>query len=194
MAFCRRHLDTCIYVSATVPLARSGVSLRPCRSPGPWIELVIRGQQPDFLRLLACPCMPPQTRFSIIFLNMFRHRFRCHLGPILVPTWPQLDLQNQPKIDPRAIQTPSQLASCFRWPSGSIFQRICMDFWFPNRSKINQNSIKKSTKHYNNQKTKKLIITRQGRWNRALGHVMLYRKIDKNCTNMLQKTGLESML
>ena len=123
---------------------------------------------------------------------MFWYRFRCHLGPILVPTWLQLDFQNQPKTDPRAIQTPSQLAPCFRSPSGSIFERICMDFWFPNRPKINQNSIKKSTQHHNNQKTKKLIIPRQGRWNRALGHVMLATKMYKNPHSNLQKTGLKS--
>ena len=142
--------------------------------------------------MTACSRMPSQTRFSIIFLNMFRHRFRCHLGPILVPTWLQLGIQNRPKIDPRAIQTPSQLASCFRSPFGWIFERIFIDFRLPNRPKINQNSIKKSTQHHNNQKTKKLIITRQGRWNRALGHVMLATKMYKNPHSNLQKTGLKS--
>ena len=40
---------------------------------------------------------------------------------------------------------------------------------------------------------KKLISTRQGRWNRALGHVTLGTKIFKNLPNIFHKTALKSM-
>ena len=41
-------------------------------------------------------------------------------------------VQNRSKIDPRAIQNPSQFASCFRSFLGSIFDRLLVDFRPPN--------------------------------------------------------------
>ena len=77
----------------------------------------------------------------------------------MVPTWPPTWAQNPPKIDPRAIQNPSQLASCFRSVFGSIFDRFLVDFRPPKRSKTNQNSIIKSSQQPNNQKVKNLKKT-----------------------------------
>ena len=116
--------------------------------------------------------------------------FGANLAPTWLPTW----AQNRPKIDPRAIQNPSQLASCFRSPFGSIFYRFLMDFRPQNRPKINQKSIKRSSQQHNNQKAKMLKKHCVLQYNRALGHVMLSTKIDKNRLNILLETASKSML
>ena len=129
---------------------------------------------------------------------IFWHRFGTpiffNFGPNLAPTWPPTWAPNRPKIDPRAIQNPSQLASCFRLVLGSIFDRFLIDFRPQNRSKINQNSIKTSSQQHNNQKTKMLKNHWFLQYNRALGYVMLSTKINKNRPNIHQKTALKFML
>ena len=62
--------------------------------------------------------------FDIVLRPQFS-RFWCQLGPNLGPTW----RQNRPKIDPRGLQISTQIASWFRCPFGSIFDRFWMPFW-----------------------------------------------------------------
>ena len=97
----------------------------------------------NYLRLL----------FFQYFLMSSWHRIFSDFGANLAPTCPPTWSQNPSKIVPRGIQNPSQLASCFRSPFGSIFDRFLVDFRCQNPSKINQKSIKKSTQH-NNPKVK----------------------------------------
>ena len=73
--------------------------------------------------------------------------FQTNLTPICDPN----GTQNPPKINPRAIQNPSQHPSCLR----SFFSLILFVFFIDLRPQINENSTKKpSTPHPNNTTTK----------------------------------------
>ena len=78
-------------------------------------------------------------------------RFGCQLDPNLAPNL----AQNRPNIDPRAIQNPSQLASCFRSPFGWNLDWFVVGFRPSNPPKINKKSTKKSTQQPNSQNSKK---------------------------------------
>ena len=129
---------------------------------------------------------------------IFWHRLGTPFPPILVPTWPQLGPQLGPKIHQKSIQEPSKIHPnlhlifdpFFNW----FVDRFVVEFRFPNGSKINQKSINKSSQQHNNQKIKKPILYCNLQYNRALGHVMLSTKIDKNRLSILQKTASKSML
>ena len=58
--------------------------------------------------------------FDIVLRPQFS-QFWCQLESNLAPTW----RQNRPKIVPRGLQIPTQIASGFRCPFGSIFDPIC---------------------------------------------------------------------
>ena len=77
---------------------------------------------------------------------------------------------------------------------GAILDRFLIDFRSQNQSKINQKSIKRSSQQHNNQKAKMLKNYCVLQYNRALGHVMLSTKTDKNRLNILLKTASKSML
>ena len=123
------------YIRHRAPKARVRVSR------GPWeclegLEDLFIGPTPlllaatrVYLHLLASIC-------SIIFLIFFWHRFQRPFGPILEPTCSQLGFQNRPRIDPRAIQNPFKIWSCFKYLFGLIFCRFWLQLESPEPSKI----------------------------------------------------------
>ena len=92
---------------------------------------LLRDPTPLYLRGLR----GPHNKFVIIFWTSFCNAILVDFGSNLASTCLPTRIQNRPKIDPRAIQTPSQLASCFRSPFGWIFERILIDCRLPNRPK-----------------------------------------------------------
>ena len=106
----RIYIYIYIYISATVPCARSGVRVRlPYCSSIPFGKLylnLLRGQQPNWLRLLA------QLYFNQK-ISIFHWFLQCFVPPrgvqrtnfsrsfwLLAPRWPQ-DPQLGAKMDPR---------------------------------------------------------------------------------------------
>ena len=74
------------------------------------------------------------------------------------------------------------------------FWLICYRFSTPKSIKIRSKTINQSSQRHNNQKTKILTNRWFLQYSRALGYVMLCTKINKNWTNIHQKTTLKSML
>ena len=66
--------------------------------------------------------------------------FGANLVPTCLPTW----TQNPPKSVPRGLQIPSQLASCFEYPSVWILGASWVDFWWVLGLKLGAKFIKKS--------------------------------------------------
>ena len=75
------------------------------------------------------------------------------------------------------------------WGKKLIF---LLDFRTPNHQKTIQKSTKKSAQQSNNEKSKKCISYWQGQWIRALGHVMLCTKFNKNDAKIPSKTTVKS--
>ena len=117
-------------------------------------------------------------------------RFLLQLGPKLAPKLTSKSFRNRSKSPPKSIQNGIWFLIDFLID----FWSILIDFRPQNQPKTNPKSKKKSSQQHNYQKMKKLISTRQGRWNRALGHVTLGTKISKNRPNIIHKTALKSML
>ena len=126
--------------------------------------------------------------FCMSFCIPFFYRFLVQLGSNLAPNLAPKSTKNRSKSHPNSILTCILFSIAFWIDFGRNFHRFSILKSTKNQPKFN----KKSTQHHNNQKTKKFIITRQGRWIRALGHVRLATKMYKNPYNNLQKTGLES--
>ena len=116
--------------------------------------------------------------------------FGVNLAPSWLPTW----LQNRPKIGPRAIQNPSQLASCFPSPFGCDFYRFLMDFRPPNQPNIKGKSINKSHQQHNNKKTKMFKNHWFLQYIRVLDDVTERATIHKKRPSIFQKIALKSML
>ena len=72
-------------------------------------------------------------------------------GAILVPTCRPKWSQNPPKIDPRAVQYPSQHPSYHRSLFLLIFDGFFIDFRSQNQWKFNKKSINKSSQQHNHQ-------------------------------------------
>ena len=70
--------------------------------------------------------------------------------------------------------------------------RFFDDFRPPKQQKNNNKSIDKSSQQHNNKKSKKCISYWQGQWIRALGHVMLCTKFNKNGAKIPSKTIVKS--
>ena len=91
---------------------------------GGWLDC-FKGADPLFS---GCPFVHRPPHFSIIFLTSswdpFFPDFGANLGPTCLPTW----LQNPPKIIPRGLQIPSQLASYFRCLFLSILGASWVEF------------------------------------------------------------------
>ena len=138
--------------------------------------------------------MPLRLQIFDDFLTSFWYPISSDFGANLAPTRPPTWAQNRSKIDPSAIQNPSQLACCFRLVFGSIFDRLLIDFRSKNRPKINQKSSKTSSQQRNKQKINMLNLHLFLQYNRALSYVVLSTKIHKNQHNIHQKTALKFML
>ena len=126
--------------------------------------------------------------FLHVILHPFFYRFLVQLGSNLAPNLAPKSTKNRSKSRPNSNLTCILFSIAFGIDFGRNFHRFSTPKSTKNQSKFN----KKSTQHHNNQKTKKFIITRQGRWIRAFGHVMLATKMYKNPYNNPQKTGLKS--
>ena len=138
-----------------------------------FLALFSRGITTFVLSLLAfltfsnsrCPGLPKKLTFNNsrwpscchAFFGIVFNGFWSQVGSNLAPTWAPNPAQNLPKSRQTSIENPSQLASCFRWLSGSIFDRFSTFKSTKNQS-TNQpkspiakisNKIYKKTKTYN---------------------------------------------
>ena len=68
-------------------------------------------------RFLAHPCTTFLASFFLILLISFFTESWSNLEP----TWPQLGLQNRPKLGPRAIQNSFKILPYFGYPFGQFF-------------------------------------------------------------------------
>ena len=82
--------------------------------------------------------------------------FKHYFGAILRRFGFQLGPQLGPKIAPKSIQEPSKSRPKSHLIFDRFFDRFLVDFRPPNRSKIHQKSINKSSKQHNNNKIKKV--------------------------------------
>ena len=160
------RMHTCIhtfihtYISATALQRESVMGATPAPQLLPLVLYSLsRDPTPLSLRLLARPAQQICDHFLDIFLQCHFGRFWLQLGLNLPPNLGPKSTKNRSKSRPNSNLTCILFSIAFGIDFGRNFHRFSTPKSTKNQSKFN----KKSTQHHNNQKTKKFIITRQGR-------------------------------
>ena len=128
-----------ICISATVPLAQSGVFLISQRVPCPWgnwIWSILRGRDPG---PPPNPCWDKiLCFFDIQFISSF-FGFWCQLGPNMAPNLGPKSTPNRQKIDKKTHQDVDQFFDRLFMAFGKIFCGFGLEVGRPRASKYSKN-------------------------------------------------------